>query len=120
MFIETVPKPNPYSPIPPNPDEIIKIYVHELRKLSEFKRLLRLALGRMQNMEAIFFKGVKNNPDVWNCKRLMHECGHKFALISKKYHTVIKLKHLIIKTGSKPNKYKVQPRIFKRKPNYLL
>jgi division protein CdvB (Snf7/Vps24/ESCRT-III family) len=63
--------------------DLMRIYLHELRKCDQFRRRLRTVLGSMQNIEAKHFNhivnaGIKNRPDIKYCIAKMHECGRRY------------------------------------------
>jgi hypothetical protein len=99
-----------------NPDLLMTIYLHELKKVDEFRRILRRKLGKMQEMEALYFNrvtnaGVKNSPAVRDCIANMHLCGKRWMYIRRRFHFVVKYRHLIVKHGSIENKFKIDPEI---------
>lgn len=61
----------------------MRAYLHEMRKVDQYKRRLRVILGNMQSLEAQYFNnivnaGLKNTPVIKACIAKMHDCGRKW------------------------------------------
>ena len=76
------PDPNPATRLV-QPHDLMRIYLHELRKVDQHRRRLRVILGNMQSLEAKYINhivnaGIKNRPDIKFCIAKMHDCGRKW------------------------------------------
>ena len=82
MFMKIIPK-KPEALKPFKYHDLMRIYLHELRKCDQFRRRLRMVLGDMQTLEAKYFNhivnaGIKNRPDIRYCIAKLHDCGRKW------------------------------------------
>jgi hypothetical protein len=95
----------------------MRIYLHELRKVDQFRRRLRLILGNMQCIEAKYFNhfvnaGIKNHPVIKDCIAKMHECGRKWLLMRHRFHYVAQYKHFYMVPGHiEENDYIIDPEV---------
>jgi len=82
MFMKIIPK-KPEALKPFKYHDLMRIYLHELRKVDQYRRRLRTILGNMQDLEAKYFNhivnaGIKNRSDVKFCIAKLHDCGRKW------------------------------------------
>jgi len=114
MFMKIIPK-WPEADKPFKYHDLMRIYLHELRKVDKYRRRLRTILGNMQDLEAKYFNhivnaGLKNRPEIKACIAKMHDCGRKWLWIRRRFHLVVKLKHFYLDAGVvNPNDYKIEP-----------
>jgi len=126
MFMKIIPKwPDEDKPLKYH--DLMRIYLHELRKCDQFRRRLRMVLGDMQTLEAKYFNhivnaGIKNRPDIRYCIAKMHVCGRKWLWMRRKFHRIAKLKHFYLEPGTvEVNDYQIEPvlHVVKRSINLL-
>lgn len=117
MLIKVVPtRPDPIFPDDFHRDKLMRVYHHELLKVDSFRRKLRMLVGRMQEIDAMYFKNIENRgflsmPLVKNCIYNMHICAKRMVQIRPRFRFVVTYKHLIVKRNSIENIYKVEPKI---------
>ena len=118
MFMKIIPKHPDPNPIVRGiqPHDLMRIYLHELRKVDQHRRRLRMILGNMQSFEAKYFNhivnaGIKNRSDIKFCIAKMHDCGRKWLWTRRRFHAIVKLKHFYLNPGViKENDYKITPK----------
>jgi len=116
MFMKIIPK-KPEALKPFKYHDLMRIYLHELRKVDQYRRRLRTILGNMQDLDAKYFNhivnaGIKNRSDVKFCTAKLHDCGRKWLWTRRRFHAIVKLKHFYLDPGVvDPNDYQIVPKV---------
>ena len=115
MFMKIIPKHPDLEKRGIKHHDLMRMYLHELRKVDQYRRRLRLILGDMQNLEAKYFNhivnaDIKNRSDIKFCIAKMHDCGRKWLFSRRRFYAIAKLKHFYLDHGViKENDYQVEP-----------
>jgi hypothetical protein len=122
MFMELIhKKPPPNEVDENNPHNILLVYLHELKKLDQFRRRLRGILGEMEHIERTYINhsvnaNIRHRPDIKNCVANMHLCARRWFKVRSRFHFLARYKHYYVQPGGyEKNPYQIEPKVMETK-----
>lgn len=122
MFMELIHRKPPPNEVDENvPNNILLVYLHELKKLDRYRRRLRGILGDMEHIERTYIQHkvnahIRHRPDIKNCVANMHLCARRWYQARQRFHALAIYKHFYKLPGQyKPNPFVVEPKVIETK-----